>query len=213
MRKLQSAGAPKISASQTAIARLAAQCEEAQLKRQRLLAELPPPELWDQLHSELAAAVEASERDANTARRELTAWAEKVPSAEALGKLSANVKVAEAAIRDSERKVFEIGTDAARIDGELASARNEDVESRFAMLSADLERAEAQLRSIADEVEALRLLESELETESSLARDQYLVPVLARLRPLVQQVLPMRRSSLGRGSLQVASQEVRDPNF
>jgi len=55
------------------------------------------------------------------------------------------------------------------------------------------------LQSIADEVAALQLLDCELAIESELARDQYLGPVLTRLRPLVHRVLPNAEMELGAG--------------
>ncbi len=159
-------------------------------QRQRLDARLPPTAERAAQTQALAAKVAERLAVLNAAERERTAWAEQAPSPEALRTLEGHLASAEQAIATAVRELGQIANDAARIEGELQSRREEDVESRAALLADIADETEARAADIAEEAAALRLLIDELEAAESAIQDRFLAPVTARLKPYLESVFP-----------------------
>jgi chromosome segregation ATPase len=186
-----------LAACRAELDRLETRIEAVQRQKGALLARLPPPEARAAHRSNLDAALKAAEDAANAARREVTAWSEAAPSPEAQRQLQADLETAAAAARAADKELVDLKTAAARLEGALAAARNEDIAARESELADQLAAAEARLAEISLEVAALRMIEAELAAEEARARDRYLEPVLARLRPLITFILPQADVMLG----------------
>ncbi|MEZ5851799.1 MAG: AAA family ATPase [Hyphomicrobiaceae bacterium] len=172
------------------IARLSARRDGDRKRREDIGAGLARIEDLDAYATALARQAEDAESEANAVRRTLTAWSEKAPDAQGLQALEAEQAVAEADIANADRKLQELQLDIANIEGQLETARNEDIEARLAEASAELAAAAAEEKRFADEAAALTLLDRELSAIETSTRDRYLRPVIARLQPYLDVLLP-----------------------
>jgi hypothetical protein len=85
----------------------------------------------------------------------------------------------------------------AGLEGELKSDRTDDVAARVAELMELCAGAEAHCRDLQEEAAALQLLAQELDAAAARTRDRFAKPVVARLAPYLQLLLPQARLVLG----------------
>lgn len=147
----------------------------------------------------LAQETESAEREANAVRRELTAWSERAPDPKGLQVLEIELAESERAIAVAERTLQEAQLEIANIEGQLETARNEDIEARLAEAAAAVAVAEAEVARFADEAAALSLLDRELSAVETSTRDRFLRPVIARLQPYLDALLPETTPVLASG--------------
>lgn len=91
---------------------------------------------------------------------------------------------------DLEKEIFALETG-------IAAAGGDGLEEEFASVTANREIAEAKVARLTEEVEALRLLEREIEDSLAQSRERFLAPVKQHLRPFLADVLPMADLHLG----------------
>jgi energy-coupling factor transporter ATP-binding protein EcfA2 len=171
--------------------------EERDRRRAQVEAVLPPPPERDRLRAEAEAAAQAASLALDEALRIEAAWTKCAPSADALARLEAELADARRDLHRAEQEEAALAAERARIEGALEAARREDITTRLAALESEAERALARKADLAEEVEALRLLDAELGSEEERLRDSYLAPVLSRLAPYVDLVFPTASVALG----------------
>jgi energy-coupling factor transporter ATP-binding protein EcfA2 len=174
--------------------------EQTASRRARIedcLAELGDEAQRKSARASQAAALAEAQDGMNRAVREETAWRDKAPDEARLTALERSAREAEAAKAEAERRSTEFSRDEARLEGELAADRADDVAATLAEASEALIAAERDLAAIKDEVGAAQLLARELETADSAARDRYTGPIMARLKPYLDLVFPELRARFG----------------
>lgn len=151
---------------------------------------LPPAQARGAKLEELSAEVAGCEQALNELVREHVAWREMAPDAARLAVLQAEAARAIEAQRIHDRKRDEVRRTVASLEGELRADRNDDVEAKVSELEGALATAKQKLARLEEEVAALQLLDTELQSEETASRDQYLKPVTDRLAPFVNLVFP-----------------------
>jgi hypothetical protein len=162
-----------------------------------LLAELGAPETRNRTREGQAAAVAAAQAALNAAVRDGTAWREKAPSDARFAELKLVAETAEAACKAANEELARLRRAEAGLEGELKSDRADDVAARLAELVDAGAVAEARCRDMQQEAAALQLLARELEAAASRTRDRFAKPIIERLAPYLQLMLPQARLVLG----------------
>ncbi len=187
------------SEHQQTLTRLRATAEAAHARSAALAAELSaidePAARLSALEAEFAAATAA----ANTAVREVSAWAEAAPTDAAWGALQAALQRHEQAQARAAADSAALLQAMARIEGELARGGESDIAERIDELTGAQQAARAKAEHFGKEVEALTLLERLIDETAASSQAQYLAPVLARIEPYLQSVLPQARLQLSTG--------------
>ncbi len=147
--------------------------------------------------NEYRASLEAAQTALNAAVREATAWREKAPDEARLANLRRAADVAAKACEDANRRIGRLREDVAGLESALRVDRTDDVATRVAELRDRHEAAEARCRDLAEEAAALQLLARELRGAARQTRDRFTRPVIARLDPYLQRVLPEAQVILG----------------
>jgi energy-coupling factor transporter ATP-binding protein EcfA2 len=178
---------------------LQVRAEERQVRLSVLAASLPPHEARAREREAAVSSVRGASEALDAALRLERLAGAAAPDAETLQRLDVEVVAARAAIEAGDRARSALEKDKARIEGELDAARREDVGARLVELEAEAERSQAARDKLAEEVQALQLLDVELGAEEQRLRDGYLAPVLARLGPYIEAVFPGAAVSLGDG--------------
>lgn len=166
----------------TRAAVLADAAATAEAKARAALAD-DSPEAEAALLADLATARQS--RDTALAERDRLAAAapNRTAVAAALARATSVATGAEDDIRKAELEL-------ARLDSEIALRSGEGVLEDLADTAARLQAAEARLAAIRTEVEVLKELAAALEAARNEARDRYLEPVMAELRPLLRALWP-----------------------
>ncbi|QYZ68298.1 AAA family ATPase [Neotabrizicola shimadae] len=166
----------------TRAAVLADAAATAEAKARAALA-VDSPEAEAALLADLATARQS--RDAALAERDSLAAAapDRAAVAAALARATSVATGAEDDIRKAELEL-------ARLDSEIALRSGEGVLEDLADTAARLQAAEARLAATRTEVEVLKELAAALEAARNEARDRYLEPVMAELRPLLRALWP-----------------------
>lgn len=166
--------------------------------RRRVLEEAAPaPDQRAARSAALGAAVADAQARLHQAALQHAAWDKEAPDAATLQRLQDEHAAADATRRAAERQINDAGIEAARLDGELAVARAEDIESRVHRAEAAAADAAERATELGWTVAALQLLSGEIEQEITASRERFLAPVLARLDPMLERVLPGARAVLG----------------
>lgn len=166
-------------------------------RAQKLAAELGAPEVRAARREGLRQSLEVAQLNLNDAVLERAAWRDRLPDAAEYATLGQR---ATAAVQDTlraEEELAQLAKAEARLEGELQSDCADDVEARVAELRDMLAAATARCDDLQQETAALQLLLRELEAASARTRERYARPVLARLEPYLELVLPRARLLLG----------------
>ena len=147
--------------------------------------------------AQLAAEAAADDTAHNTALRSRDAWREAAPDGAASASLETALAGAAATEATATRELARLQTDAARLEGELTAARDEDAEARAAAAFEALAVREAHVAGIETERDALQLLDAELALAEAGQADELVRPVLDRIGPYLSLVWPRARLRLG----------------
>ncbi len=163
----------------------------------RLAAQLGAPEVREATRAQKAAAVEAASAALNAAIREAGAWRDKAPDDDRLAQLKHNAETAEAARQKAQRDLETLRQREAGLLGELRTDQSDDVATRQDELRDLHARAEERCRVLQQDAAALQLLAQELDAAATRTKDRFVLPVVARLAPYLQLMLPQSKLVLG----------------
>ena len=164
---------------------------------QGLVAELGAPDAQATERGTKAAAVNEAQAALNAAVRDGAAWREKAPADAHFAELQVTAKAADAARQRANDELAALRRVEAGLEGELRSDRDADVAARLEELSDQCAVASLRCREMQQEAAALQLLMQELESAATRTRDRFAKPVIERLAPCLQLILPQARLALG----------------
>ncbi|HWK33141.1 MAG TPA: hypothetical protein VNR51_05625, partial [Hyphomicrobium sp.] len=163
----------------------------------KLTEALGPPAAREIARNEHTTSLAAAQTALNAAVREATAWREKAPDEARLAELQRAAHAAAAACEEANRRIAKLREDAAGLESALRVDCADDVAARVSELSDRHAAADARCRDLAEEAAALQLLARELDGAAQRTRDRFTRPVIARLDPYLQLVLPEAQVLLG----------------
>ena len=178
-------------------ARLRATLEAALARLTALDAHVPQSGDACALLAKFEAELTEAAAAAHAAVREVAAWAETAPGDDAW---QARQDAAARAQEVQSRAASEIASlqeAIARIEGELDRGGENDIAQRIDELSGELAATNAQISHFEQEAAALSLLQGLIAETQAFAQDRFLAPVLARIAPYLDHVLPHARLQLG----------------
>ena len=158
-----------------------------------LVAELGAPETQALARETKAAAVNEAQAALNAAVRDGAAWREKAPADARFAELQGVAKAADTARQQANDEVAALRRTEAGLEGELRSDRDGDVAARLEELNDQCAVAGLRCREMQQEAAALQLLMQELEAAATRTRDRFAKPVIERLAPYLQLMLPRAR--------------------
>ena len=158
-----------------------------------LVAELGAPETQALARETKAAAVNEAQAALNAAVRDGAAWREKAPADARFAELQGVAKAADTARQQANDQVAALRRTEAGLEGELRSDRDGDVAARLEELNDQCAVAGLRCREMQQEAAALQLLMQELEAAATRTRDRFAKPVIERLAPYLQLMLPRAR--------------------
>ncbi len=158
-----------------------------------LVAELGPPEAHTLAREAKAAAVNEAQAALNAAVRDGVAWREKAPADAHFAALQAAAKAADGARQGANDELAALRRAEAGLEGELRSDRDGDVAARLDELNDQCAVARSRCQEMQQEAAALQLLTQELEAAATRTRDRFAKPVIERLAPYLQLMLPQAR--------------------
>ncbi|HWK39301.1 MAG TPA: AAA family ATPase, partial [Hyphomicrobium sp.] len=163
----------------------------------KLTETLGPPAAREIARNEYVTSLEAAQTALNAAVREATAWREKAPDEARLVELQRAAQAAATVCEDANRRIARLREDAAGLESALRVDRADDVAARVAELSDKHAAVDARCRDLEEEAAALQLLARELDGAAQRTRDRFTRPVIARLEPYLQLVMPDAQVMLG----------------
>jgi DNA repair exonuclease SbcCD ATPase subunit len=163
----------------------------------KLVAELGAPAARASARDAKLAAVNEAQMALNAAVRDGAAWREKAPGDARFAELKSAADATEAARTRASEELASLRHVEAGLEGELKSDRADDVAVRLAELVDACAVAEARCRDMQEEAAALQLLARELDAVATRTRDRFAKPVIERLAPYLQLMLPQARLVLG----------------
>jgi DNA repair exonuclease SbcCD ATPase subunit len=163
----------------------------------KLAADIGPPEERASLQAEKRAAFADARSALNVAVLEAAAWRDKAPDETHFAEMKHATERADAALEKARADFVGLQREEARLAGELSMDRSDDVEARLDELNGLCARAEARCRELQNEADALQLLMHELDAAATRTRDRFAKPVVERLAPYLQLILPDARLVLG----------------
>lgn len=146
---------------------------------------------------EKRAALGVAQSALNSAVRDVAAWREKAPEEAHFAELKRAAETAEAACQKARNDLAALRQQEAGLLGELRTDRADDVATHLDELSDLCAQAEARCRDLQEEAGALQLLAEELDAAATRTRDRFAKPVVARLAPYLQLMLPQAKLVLG----------------
>ena len=158
-----------------------------------LVAELGAPETQALARETKAGAVNEAQAALNAAVRDGAAWREKAPADARFAELQGVAKAADTARQQANDEVAALRRTEAGLEGELRSDRDGDVAARLEELNDQCAVAGLRCREMQQEAAALQLLMQELEAAATRTRDRFAKPVIERLAPYLQLMLPRAR--------------------
>ncbi len=163
----------------------------------KLIAELGAHEARTSAREAKLVAVSDAQTALNAAVRDGAAWHEKAPGDARFAELKSAADATEAACKRAGEELTSLRHLEAGLEGELKSDRADDVAARLAELIDACAVAEARCRDMQEEAAALQLLARELGAVATRTRDRFTKPVIERLAPYLQLMLPQARLVLG----------------
>jgi uncharacterized protein YhaN len=164
---------------------------------EQLIAELGAPGARSSAREQKLAAANEAQSALNAAVRDGAAWREKAPDDARFAALKLAAETAEAACQNAQAELSALRQQEAGLLGALQTDRADDVAARLAELTDASVVAEARCRDLQEEAAALQLLARELDAAATRTRDRFARPVIERLAPYLQLVLPQARLVLG----------------
>lgn len=155
-----------------------------------LLAELGSEDERSARLAEKQAAVAAAESALHEAVREASAWREKAPDEAQFAQLQQAAEQTQSACDQAVRRITDLREDIASVEGMLRRDHDDDIAARLAELNDRLEAANARCRELQETAAALQLLCREFDEAARRTRDQFTQPVLRRMMPYLEGVLP-----------------------
>lgn len=179
----------------------AATLDGAILRHEAMLAEiagaLPVPQARAETLAGLAAAQAAQREILDDAIRSRDAWSAAVPKPEAMRALESDLAGLISARQRMEAERAQLERQIALDEAALERDGEQEVESVHAEAVEALARAVERVAGMELEHEALRLVIALVKEESAARRSSYLVPVMARLVPMISQLMPGAGVTLG----------------
>jgi DNA repair exonuclease SbcCD ATPase subunit len=163
----------------------------------KLTRELGSPEARVGAQEEKRAGLAAAQSVLNAAVRDAAAWREKALDEARFAELKSAAEAAEAACQKARNDLSALRQQEAGLLGELRTDRTDDVAARLDELTDLCAQAQARCADLQQEAAALQLLAQELDAASTRTRDRFAKPVVARLAPYLQLMLPQARLVLG----------------
>jgi hypothetical protein len=164
---------------------------------EKLVRELGTPEARASVQAEKRVALATVQSALNAAVRDAAAWREKAPDEASFADLKRVSVAAEDACQRARNDLATLRQQEAGLLGELKTDRADDVAARLDELNDLVARAEARCRDLQEEASALQLLAQELDAAATRTRDRFAKPVVERLAPYLQLILPQARLVLG----------------
>lgn len=163
----------------------------------KLSKELGSVEVRSALQEEKQAAVAEAKAALNAAVRDASAWKEKAPGEPEFIELRRAAEAAEAASQKARNDLANLRQQEAGLLGELRTDRANDVAASLDELNDQLARVEERCRDLQEDADALQLLARELDASATRTRDRFAKPVVARMAPYLQLMLPQSQLVLG----------------
>lgn len=163
----------------------------------RLSSELGTPDARAVALAEKRDALAAAQSALNAAVRDAAAWREKAPEETHFAELKRSAESSEADCQKARNDLAALRQQEAGLLGELRTDRADDVAAQLDELSDLCAQAEARCRDLQEEAAALQLLAQELDAAAARTRDRFAKPVVARLAPYLQLMLPQAKLVLG----------------
>ena len=164
---------------------------------EKLTRELGTPDVRASVHLEKRQALAAAQSALNAAVRDAAAWREKAPDDMSFADLKRAAAAAEDACQKARNNLAVLRQKEAGLLGELKTDRADDVAARVDERNDLVARAEARCRDLQEEASALQLHAQELDAAATRTRDRFAKPVVERLAPYLQLILPQARLVLG----------------
>jgi hypothetical protein len=158
-----------------------------------LVAELGAPEAQAAARESKATAVNEAQAALNAAVRDGAAWREKAPADAQFAALQGAAKAADVARQRTNDELAALRRTEAGLEGELRADRDGDVAARLEELNDQCAVARSRCQEMQQEAAALQLLTQELEAAATRTRDRFAKPVIERLAPYLQLMLPQAR--------------------
>ena len=158
-----------------------------------LVVELGTQEAQASARDAKAAAVNEAQAALNAAVRDGAAWREKAPADAHFAALQSTAKAADGARQRTNDELAALRRTEAGLEGELRSDRDGDVAARLEELNDQCAVARSRCQEMQQEAAALQLLTQELEAAATRTRDRFAKPVIERLAPYLQLMLPQAR--------------------
>jgi len=166
--------------------------EAAGLKRRldELRPELPARDGLATHRATLAGRFTEAQARLDEAEWQVAISAPRAPDAAGLTAMKRSEETALSAIRGLDLELSRLETEAAGVEGGLRAAGHDDSEAVAGALTERLADARDELARVEDEVAGLMLLDQEIKAIEADVRDRYQAPVLERLQPYLEMVLP-----------------------
>jgi chromosome segregation ATPase len=179
------------------LAGLKAEIAGREARKAELAKSLPPAAERPAARAELSEQFAKAAAAANAAVRAHIALAEKAVPDDVLGAFAVQYRAAADALKqfDGERQAMEIRI--AELEARLGEVAEISNATRVAELEGELERAEAQVARFDAAKAALELLGQALDEAEKGTRARFLEPVLTRIAPYLDYVMPEARVAFG----------------
>jgi energy-coupling factor transporter ATP-binding protein EcfA2 len=164
---------------------------------EKLTRELGTPDARASVYAEKRQALATAQSALNAAVRDAAAWREKAPDEACFADLKSAAAAAEAACQKARNDLAVLRQQEAGLLGELKTDRADDVAARLDEFNDLVAHAEARCRDLQEEASALQLLAQELDASATRTRERFAKPVVERLAPYLQLILPQARLVLG----------------
>lgn len=191
------AAASEVLQRELAALQAARAAEEAALGE--IAARLPPDAVRSEERARRAAAAEATAVAARSLQLSVSALAETAPEADALAALESAARRADAAEADAIAEAGRLREAMATLEGEQRYVDESGLGTRVAAIEGELARAEEAVGRYRREIGELELIATALAKAEADTRARYLTPVVARIAPYLDLLLPEARISFGAG--------------
>ncbi len=146
--------------------------------------------------NEQGEALSSAQSALNAAARDAAAWREMAPDETRLVQLKRAADSADAVCQKARQDLAVLRQQEAGLLGELRTDRADDVATRLDELRDLSLRADERCRELQEEGAALQLLAQELDAAATRTRDRFAKPIVERLAPYLQLILPQSRLAL-----------------
>lgn len=164
---------------------------DARTRQQQAIAQgLPPASLHGEERTRLATILDRADADAAVAARAAGLLSAAAPTERDIAELAAKRANADKACKQHAEEVHRLARAIERLDGELEESFKSGGGRRVLELEGEFERADAIVRRLEQDLDALRLLATELDSTERDQRDLYLKPVTDQLTPYLAGLFP-----------------------